>query len=273
MGRSSNLTGDLDQLWLLASNRVKTYREMVEMAEKGTLPIATKEEVRQNATNLAQLIRQVGDAAEESIGALEYVMQESYVAKAELDPSLAPQFGLAWDDEEGKYLDELTGTYYETILTKIQADAESITEAYTLQSATILQGNINDLNTVVQENAELINGEIRRGFIRLYPGTPDEQIVFGIVIASRDVFSSSGSTYTPEGETNTYYQVDVDSGYCFGLYTATGWQFWNGSTKLGFFDAEHSQLVVSDINITGNLIMGDWRLSNRGNAWGLKYVG
>jgi len=273
MAKTGNLTGDLDQLWLMASNRVKAYREIVQQAETGALPLATKQQVIENTNNLTQLIQQLGDSVEESIGSLTYVMQENYLAKGDLDPSMASQFGLVWDDEEAKYLDELTGIYYETILTKIQADAESISEAYTLQSATILQGNINDLNTVVQENAQLINGEIRRGFIRLNPGTPQEQVVFGIVIASRDVFSSSGATYTPTGETNTYYQIDIDSGYCFGLYTATGWQFWNGATKLGYFDAEHGQLVVSDINITGNLITGDWRLSNQGNAWGIKYVG
>ena len=273
MGRSSNLTGDLDQLWLLASNRVRTYREMVDMAEKGTLPIATKQEVRQNAASLAQLIKEVGDAAEESIGALEHVMQNQYLAKADLDPSMAPQFGLVWDDTEGQYLDELTGTYYETILTKIQADAEAITESFTLQQATILQGNIDDLNVAMQENVRLMNGQIRRGFVTMFPGTPDEKKVFGIVIASRDVFSASGATYTPEGETNVYYQIDSDSGMCYGLYTATGWQFWTGNQKMGWFDTEDGQLHVNNINIEGNLIMGAWRLTNNGTAWGLKYVG
>jgi len=273
MAKTGNLTGDLDQLWLMASNRVKAYREIVQQAEEGKLPIATKQEVINNANNLKTLIQQLGDVVDENIGALEYVMQENYLAKADLDPSMAPQFGLEWDADEEKYLDSLTGIYYETILTKIQAEAEAITESFTLQQATILQGNIDDLNEAMIENVNIINGQIKRGFITLYPGTPDEQIVFGIVIASRNVFASSGSTYTPEGETNVYYEIASDSGMAYGLYTATGWQFWNGDQKLGWFDTTDGQLHVNNINIEANFIMGDWRLTNNGTAWGIKYVG
>ena len=271
MGRASNLVGDIDQLWLQAGNRIKVYREIVQQAEDGKLPIATKDEVIENANNLKILIQELGDSVSENIGALEYAMQNNYMAKADLDPALAPQFGLSWDEEEGKYLDMLSGVYYETILARIQADAESISEQYTLQSASILQANIDDLTVAVQENVQLINGEIRRGFIRLYPSTPQEEIVFGIVISSRNVFGSSTSTYTPSGETNVYYEIDT--GECFGLYTATGWQFWKGKEKLGWFDTSDGQLHVNNINIEENLIMGSWRLTNNGTAWGLKYVG
>lgn len=273
MGRATNLTGDLDQLWLQASNRMRVYRDLVVQAEQGKLPIATTQSVQQTATQLTQLIQQTGDVLETSIGDLEHVMEQQYLARADLDPSMSSQFGLVWDEDQGEYLDEMTGTYYQTIIAKIQADAEAITENFTLQQATILQGNIDDLNAAMIENVEIISGQIKRGFITLYPGTADETKVFGIVIASRDVFSSSGTTYTPEGETNVYYQIANDSGMAYGLYTATGWQFWNGDQKLGWFDTTDGQLHVNNINIEANLIMGPWRLTNNGTSFGIKYVG
>jgi len=287
MPKAQNFTGDINQLWLLTSNRMRVYRDIVSEAEKGNVALATLTTVQNAEQTLVELLEQTGEAIDEAIGSIEAVLQESHLVTGHLDPTLAGQFGLVWDEEAEDYysetdidpITELRGRHYETILTKIRADAESITESFTMQQVTTLEGNINDLTAAVVNTTNLVNGQIRRGFIDWYnPQTQTTERVFGIVIASRNVFSSSGASVTPSGEVNPYYEISSDSGMCFGLYTATGWQFWNDGKKLGWFDTNDGQLHVNNIRIETNLVMGSWRLSNRKinsteDAFGIKFTG
>lgn len=256
---------DTKLLWFLKSNRSKIYRQIVQDTEDGVSGLAPKKDVEATARELAELIQATGESSAESAGELVHDMSINKLSTTDLDPTLAPQFGLTWDVDERKYIDAY-GTYYETILAKIQADAESISEAYYLQESTVLQANIDDLNYAIQETNRLLNGEIRRGFID-FNGTR----YFGIVIASRNVFSQSNTSWTPDGETESYYAIDT--GECFGLYTATGWQFWVGNQKLGWFDTSDGQLHVTSINIESDLQMHDWLFHVYGNRFGIKYVG
>lgn len=257
---------DVSLLWLLGGNRQRTYRQIIRDAEAKKNGLVSSKTLQETAKDLADVIRDQGEATEENIGQLEHTMQSTYLAKAELDPSLAQTFGLTWDESTQKYIDNLTGTYYESILAKILYDAEYISEQFTRQETTILQGNIDDLHQAIQETNDLFNGEIRRGFIDF-----NGERYFGIVIASRNVFSVSGETYTPDGETNPYYQIDT--GYCYGLYTATGWQFWRGNQRLGWFDTDDGQLHVNNIAIEDDLTMGNWRMVESSTTFGIKYIG
>ena len=154
---------------------------------------------------------------------------------------------------------EANGSYMELITAKIEETARQIRESFNYEQLASTVDNLEQYYTV-------LSGEIRRGFIEV-----NGIKTFGIVISSRDVFSAAGGTYTPSGETNVYYEIDT--GDCFGLYTATGWQFWKGNTKLGWFDITDGQLHVENINIETQLLMGSWRLVNNDTAWGLKYIG
>ena len=223
-----------------------------------------------NAAAVAEEAHSLSVSVDEAVGELEVTMSETYLAKAAIDPTIAAQFGLTYDDSDPDnvvYYDNVTGTAYTSILSKIEADARTITESYQYVSSTTLQANIDDLNAAIQTTEDLINGQIKRGFIDL----GNDNYVFGIVVSSRNVFSASQNHRTPEGETSLYWEIDTDQ--CFGLYTATGWQFWVGDRKLGWFDTTDGVLHVADISIENNLIMGDWILTQNSTIWGLKYIG
>lgn len=206
------------------------------------------------------------EETETRFGDLEHVMEYEYLRTGAFDRELAAAFGLSWDEERNQYYDSEREEYYLSILTKIVAEAYSISEQFTLEQSEVLQENIDDLHQAIQETNELFNGEIRRGFIDF-----NGERYFGIVIASRNVFSESGTTYTPDGETNPYYQIDT--GYCYGLYTATGWQFWRGDQRLGWFDTDDGQLHVNNIAIEDDLTMGNWRMVESSTTFGIKYIG
>lgn len=194
------------------------------------------EALQQRANALRSLIIKTADETyQEAVGASESIMQELYVARSDF------------------------GVVQEEIYTRIEETARQIRESFNYEQ---LAASVDNMEQYIN----ILDGEIRRGFIEV-----NGVMNFGIVISSRNVFAASEQTYTPEGETNVYYEIDT--GDCFGLYTSTGWQFWKGSQKLGWFDTADGQLHVNNINIEANLIMGAWRLTNNGTAWGLKYVG
>lgn len=261
-----NLT-DATLLYLLGGNRRKIYRQIVADTESGVSGLAPMRDVRATARELAELIKTAAgeDATAETAGELIHEMSSTYIAEADLDPLLAPEFGLEWDDANQQFVDA-QGRVYESIFAKIQMEAEAISEQFTMTHVTSLQGTINEVNSMLQESIELFNGEIRRGFIDF-----NGERYFGIVIASQNVFSQVETSWTPEGETNEYYQIDT--GDCFGLYTATGWQFWVGRQKLGWFDTSDGQLHVDSININSDFQLGNWRWINGNTSFGLKWVG
>ena len=264
---------DTTLLYLLGNNRQRVYRQIVQDSEAGVSGLATQkttDDLKRETRDLAELINEVGETTGESIGELEHNMQITYLAKADLDPSLAPEFGLEYDADDGLYYDTLTGTSYISILAKIQADASAITESYNYVNETTLQANIDDLNSAISTTTDLINGQIRRGFIEVNGVT-----YFGIVISSREVFKVDGETRHPEGDTHDFFEIDTEE--CFGLYTATGWQFWKGNQKLGWFDTQSTDsgeaLHVEDISVNNHIVMGDWIMTQNGSSWGLKYLG
>lgn len=319
MAKKQNFGGDIDLIWLQKGTRQRTYREILQEAQKADSPLATKEQIMQQATDLTELIKAASDASEESIGALEHTMQENYVATTTLGPEVAPIFGLTaiTVQEQGedvtKYVD-VEGTVYESITTKILADAESIVENFSSIQSTNLDTVSDDIRSEIYSAVNLFDGQIRRGFI-----TVDGITYFGIVISSRSVFTvetkvgadnapeySNNSTYevgdfvyngtnvyecktrirTPEewtsshwtkvgfrpsGDTHCYFSIDT--GDCFGLYTATGWQFWHGREKLGWFDSGDGMLHVESISIDDHFQMGNWKFVNNGTAFGIKYIG
>ena len=273
---SMNLS-DTTILYLLRGNRAKIYKQILEDSASGKSGLATEKELRKQKQDLTDLIDENADeidAVSESVGALEHDMETNYLAIADLDPSVAPQFGLTWDEDTSDFV-SATGIHYESIAAKIRADAESISEAFTSESSAILSGEIANLGLSVLEMAELFNGEIRRGYIDVVEDGATRRY-FGIAITSRDIFTTvkkrldlNGVEVASGGD--EYYEIDT--GQCFGLYTATGWQFWVGNKKLGWFDTSDGQLHVTSINIEDDLQMGNWILIEDGQFFGIKYIG
>lgn len=269
------LRNDTDLLWLLKGNRRRIYQQIVSDTNKGVSGLATAKDVQQNARDLADLIEASGNVDATSTGALIHDMNINKVATADLDQTIANDFGLVWDDNQRQYYDVATATYYDTIIAKIQADAESISERYSRQTSITLQANINDLQQAITETNDLLNGEIRRGFIEVTEGGVQKRY-FGIAITSRNIFTSTSKMLDENGNEVTdggtqFYQIDT--GECYGLYTATGWQFWVGNQKLGWFDTSDGQLHVNSINIESDFQMDKWLFHVDGARFGIKYIG
>ena len=119
--------------------------------------------------------------------------------------------------------------------------------------------------TMIDGNLDVLNGEIRRGFIDVN-GTR----YFGIVVSSKPVIQSGADSWTPSGEVNIYHEINTEE--CFGLYTSTGWQFWKGSQKLGWYDTSDGQLHVVGIQIEDILDVNGWGVRG-GNRFGIKQIG
>lgn len=208
--------------------------------------------IRKNAQELkALIIKTAKDAAagdqalygvvEESIGALSREMSYTYLAR--------PEFG----------------TYTETVTTQIRETAKSIVESYNytelIEAANRAAANAGE---ALDQYMTSINGEIRRGFLT-EPGTGDT--IFGIAISSQ--LSFTGVTRTVEGE--TYYELT--SGQTLGLYTSTGWQFWAGGVRIGWFSSLDGMLHVPKAVIEDTLqLSSDWRITSTG-GFGLRYIG
>lgn len=206
---------------------------------------------------------------ETRFGELEHVMEYDYLKTAQL--------GLRWYDaeeaEEAGYTDgagyyDASGTYHESASAKIQADAVRIVESYEYVNEETLTTKIDGVTDEIAKTRELINGQIRRGVIDLGNGNR----VFGIAVSSQNIFS--GSTYIKtDGDDAGEYHVISDSGQCFGLYTATGWEFWRGHVKLGYFDNNSGELHVEQAIIEETIAQGPWRYLQDDNFFGIKYVG
>lgn len=213
----------------------------------GVVGRGDEEEEKANAlrTRAEELQDEILSTAEETlqraVGESQQIMQAVYLSKS-----------------------EAYGTYAEQITTQINNTARQIFESFEYQQ---LVQSVGDIETYIN----VINGEIKRGFVEV-----NGIKTFGIVVSSRNVFEAAGTVDHPPGEENTaYYKIESDE--CFGLYTATGWQFWKGTQRLAWLDTGDGQLYIDKINIQHSLVMGpssnEWRLVSNGSSWGIKYLG
>lgn len=242
------------QLTELRNYLVRLARQQQQETSSGTAQNGTTvKKVGGTQTDTAALLKEIADLKQKAGVLRDLIVKtadETYTEAVGASQSFMSEYYLAKSDY---------GAYEEAIYTYIEETARQIVESYNYEA---LASTVDNMSQYIN----LLNGEIRRGFIEVNGVT-----TFGIVISSRNVFSADENTYTPSGESNVYYEIDT--GECFGLYTATGWQFWKGNVKLGWFDTSDGQLHVNNIAVEENLIQGAWRLTNNGTAWGIKYVG
>ena len=146
------------------------------------------------------------------------------------------------------------GNYYERIETQVETTARNTVESYHYSDA------IEGLETYMTE----LSGQIRRGVME-DPQT--HELHLGIAVSER--LSFTGQTQSAGGV--TYYELSP--GQTLGLYTSTGWQFWIGGVKRGWFSSEDSMLHVSNIVVEDALQLGaNWQLTTA-NGCGLRYIG
>ncbi|MBO4915196.1 MAG: hypothetical protein J5449_08315 [Oscillospiraceae bacterium] len=159
------------------------------------------------------------------------------------------------------------GTFEESLEARIETSARGVVDSYAYASAI---ESIQDSIGLLQEYYTTIEGEIRRGIV-LNPDTNQYEI--GIVISQAVQFAGVVGDSDPNNpqDGNKYYYVD--SGQTFGLYTSTGWQFWIGGVKRGWFSSQDSMLHVSNIVVEDKLQLGaNWQITTTG-GFGLQYIG
>jgi len=136
------------------------------------------------------------------------------------------------------------GSYSEQIERRITDTALETLERFELVSR---------LDSLESETRRL-HGRIRRGIVT-DPETG--QRVTGIAIS--ESLGLTGATETVDGETCW----ELSPGQSFGLYTATGWQFWINGSRRGWFDSTDGMLHTDTMRIANVLQLGDgWQISH-----------
>ncbi len=150
------------------------------------------------------------------------------------------------------------GTLNETMRASIETTAAGVVEDYNFESVISSSTTVKGLNEFITN----IEGEIRRGLIR-DPETGE--YVTGIAIAQNLQFDGrveDGNPHKPDDGHVYYYLSERQT---FGLYTSTGWQFWIGGYKKGWFSSTDQMLHVANITVEDILQIGDtWRIGLNG---------
>ena len=220
---------------------------------KQILTPAESADIKRNAQELRSLIIKSADALRQQI--------------TEGDAEVTAYTDSKEEQYDGKYLAvSAFGTFEENLNTRIATTARGVVESYNYAAAI---DSVQDSIGLLQGYYDQINGEIRRGMV-LDPDT--NTYVIGIVISQQVSFSGVVEHTDPNypGDGNEYYYVAPAQ--TFGIYTATGWQFWINGQKRGWFSSQDSMLHVSSIVVEQSLRGGDWKITFA-NGFGIKYTG
>ena len=192
----------------------------------------------------------------EKLGALRALIVKTADSAQALDQALTDT---RQELREGYLARSDFGEYMERAEAGFAATARGVVESYDFQSA------LETLSARAEESDLLLTslrGEIRRGLIH----DPDSgETVTGIAIAENLRFT--GSVYEAGGL--RYYELAP--GQTLGLYTASGWQFWVGGVKRGWFDARDGRLHVAGETVEDRLQLGGWVLLDSGGL-GVKVI-
>lgn len=135
--------------------------------------------------------------------------------------------------------------------------AQGVVESY---NYTQQINNLVEANKGIVSQITSIDGEIRRGYIPDPDPNHAGQLIFGIAVSEKLKFESG--TQTVDGV--TYYQLSNDQ--TFGFYTSTGWQYWIGGQKVGWFDSNDRMLHVDNMVAETSITIGS---ENNGNQWNI----
>lgn len=152
------------------------------------------------------------------------------------------------------------GQYAETIETRIEQTAKQTVESYNYTALIrAAEAQLGELSAHLTE----LQGRIVRGVLT----DPEGNLVFGIAIS--ESLTLTGQTV----EQNGFAYSVISPGQTFGLYTASGWQFWIRGVKCGWFDARDGMLHAAKLTVEDSLHLGaDWQFSAAG-GFGIRYIG
>jgi hypothetical protein len=151
------------------------------------------------------------------------------------------------------------GTFLSALKRWTSEDSSGITDYLT---------RTEQINSELLDYLERIDGQIKRGWIE----DPETHAnVLGIAISQN---LSVDAAQTIEDGGKVYYKINTNN---FGLYTASGWQFWVNRQKAGWFDANNQgilhvrKVVAEDFFQVG----GKWQMkvSDGGKELEFVYIG
>lgn len=219
-----------------AQERAGALRDLtVKTARQQQRDEKTLREVRDRALAAESL----AETAESSLGELRLSLRSEYVAQSDF------------------------GSYAQQITARLEAEARAVTESYRyaeLVSAAAAAG----VRESLEQYMTLIDGQIRRGYLT-DPSTGET--VIGIAVSQKLRFT--GRTQTVDGEVC----YELDGAQTFGLYTSTGWQFWVGGQKIGWFDSADGMLHVARMVAEQELKLGEGWLMTSAGGFGVRYIG
>lgn len=210
---------------------------------------ADTEAVRKNAAELRALIvktsRELGREIE----------QESEEARLYADGRI--------EKLSSKYLSRSEfGAFTENVESQIATTARGVVESYGFTES--IESGRQEL-ALMQSYMTEINGQIRRGIVT-DPATGEA--VTGIAISQSLRFTGE---IVRGGDGAEYYRLA--SGQTFGLYTATGWQFWIDGCKKGWYDSVDGMLHIANVAVEDRLQLGGgWQLVSI-DGLGLRFTG
>lgn len=200
---------------------------------------------RARADELRALIIKTANDVKKTADRIETTLTESYVAKSDY------------------------GDYYEQIESKVEQTARGTIEGYNFSELIEAAAAIGRETFLSQ-----INGQIRRGLI-VDPST--QQNVIGIVVSQnlRFLKKQDGTDDYEEYDGVKYYKVDQNEAKTVGIYTSAGWQFWAGTTRIGWFSSEDKLLHVPSMVVETKIKIGtEWEISAPpSEGFGIRYVG
>lgn len=207
------------------------------VTETGSAAKADTEAVRKSAAELRALIIKHANELQHEIDIKVEEYDERYLAQSDF------------------------GTWERGLSSTIETSAQGVLESYGLTETTIstITGDMQDYFTQ-------IDGEIRRGYI----ADPDNnnEYVFGIAISSQLQFVAG-----EEEQNGGYTYYELVGNQTFGLYTASGWQFWVNGRKQGYFNSEDNKLHVRNIVADDSLQIGDdWQIKSFHDSRELEFV-
>ena len=238
---------ELEQLRTLRDYLVRMARDLDENVEKAVTTTVTSE-VKRAVRGGTGYDNPTGET-DETKRLRSLIIKTSDTVKQQIDTittvleshsEYISQYGTLIDDMQRQIIDTASGT----------------AELYTSLSR-IVSGNTEQIKTM--------QGEIRRGYIE-DPDNPGSYIL-GIAIAQNIQFDSAEMTENAV----TYYHIKDNQ--TFGLYSSSGWSFWLGGVKVGWFKSGDSSLNVRNMSVQQTMTLGDGWLFTMTGGLGIRYVG